>query len=76
MLQVAIYAYKERYIFKNFIKDQSFKTILLFIFGINNSFNLNYSDYNWNNFIETKFIDLNFVVTDDEWINFKNVCYN
>ena len=76
MLQVAIYAYEERYIFKNFIKDQSFKTILLFIFGLNNSFNLNYSDYNWNNFIETKFIDLNFVVTDDEWINFKNVCYN
>ena len=76
MLQVAIHAYEERYIFKNFIKDQSFKTILLFIFRLNNSFNLNFSDYNWNNFIEKKFIALNLVVTDDEWINFKNVCYN
>ena len=36
MLQVAIHAYEERYIFKDFIKNQSFKTILSFIFKLNN----------------------------------------
>ena len=54
MLQVAIHAYEKRYIFKNFINNQSFKTILSFIFKLNNSFDLNFSDYYWNNFIEKK----------------------
>ena len=76
MLQVAIHAYEERYIFKNFIKNQSFKTILSFIFKLNNSFDLNFSDYHWNNFIEKKLTDKNLFITDDEWINFKNICYN
>ena len=76
MLQVAIYAYEERYIFKNFIKNQSFKTILSFIFKLNNAFYLNFSDYYWNNFIEKKLKDKNLLITDDEWINFKNICYN
>ena len=76
MLQVAIYAYKERYVFKNFIKDQNFTTILSFIFGLNNSFDLNFRNYNWNNFVEKKVTDLDILVTDDEWINFKNICYN
>ena len=76
MLQVAIYAYKERDIFKNFIKDQSFRTILSFVFGLNSSFDLNFRDYNWNNFIDKKITDLNLFVTNDEWINFKNICYN
>ena len=76
MLQAAIHAYEERYIFKNFIKNQSFKTILSFIFKLNNSFDLNFSDYYWKNFIEKKYTDKNLFITDDEWINFKNICYN
>ena len=76
MLQVAIHAYEERYIFKNFINNQSFKTILSFVIKLNNSFDLNFSDYYWNNFIEKKFIDKNLFITDDEWMNFKNICYN
>ena len=76
MLQVAIHAYEERYIFKNFINNQSFKTILSFVFKLNNSFDLNFSDYYWNNFIEKKLTDKNLLITDDEWINFKNICYN
>ncbi len=76
MLQVAIHAYKERNIFKNFIEDQNFRTILSFVFGLNNSFDLNFNDYDWNNFSEKKLTDLSLFVTDDEWINFKNICYN
>ena len=76
MFQVAIHAYEERYIFKDFIKNQSFKTILSFVFKLNNSFVLNFSDYYWNNFIEKKFTDKNLFITDDEWMNFKNICYN
>ena len=76
MFQVAIHAYEKRYIFKNFIKNQSFKTILSFIFKLNNSFDLNFNDYYWNNFIEKKITDKNLFITDDEWINFKNICYN
>ena len=76
MLQVAIHAYEDRYIFKHFIKDQSFKTILSFIFRLNDTFDLNLSDYQWSNFIEKNLTDLNLFVTDDEWINFKNICYN
>ena len=76
MLQVAISTYKERKIFKNFIRNQSFRTNLSFVFGLNNSFDLNFRDYNWNNFIEKKITELNLFVTDDEWINFKNICYN
>ena len=76
MLQVAINTYKERKIFKNFIRNQSFRTNLSFVFGLNNFFDLNFKDYNWNNFIEKKITELNIFVTDDDWINFKNICYN
>ncbi len=76
MLEVAIYAYKNRHIFKYFLKDQSFITILSFVFGFYNSFDLNFNNYNWNNFTIEEKTDLNLLVTDEEWINFKNICYN
>ena len=76
ILQVTINEDKERRIFKTFVKDQSLMSILSFVFGINNSFDLNFRDYNWNNFYKKKKTDLNLLVTKDEWINFKNICYN
>ena len=76
MIKVAIYSYKERYIFKNFLNDQSLISIFSFIFGLNTSFNLNFENYNWSNFIERRNLDFDIFIKDEEWINFRNICYN
>ena len=76
MIKVAIYSYNKRYIFKNFLNDQSLITILSFIFGLNTSFNLNFEDYNWSNFIERSNLDFDIFIKDEEWINVRNICYN
>lgn len=76
MIQVAIYGYKERLIFKKLLKEQNFTTLLSFIFGIDKSFDLNFDDYLWTNFIISKKNNLNILLTEEEWINFRNICYN
>ena len=76
LISIAVEAYKERYVFKKFLKEQTFLNILVFTFGRSTSFDLDLNSFNWNYFFEkdktykTKYLE------QEEWINIKNICYN
>ncbi len=76
LIEVAVGVYKERYVFKNFLKEQSLIKILSFIFKIEIYFDLKIDNYNWEYFKERRISDQNIFISEEEWINLRNICYN
>lgn len=76
IIQVANYSYKQRIIFKYFLKNQKLITILSFLFGLNPIFEMNFNNYIWENFVQTNSNNMKINITSDEWINLKNLCFN
>ena len=76
IIQVATYSYKQRTIFKYFLKNQKLITILSFLFGLNPNFEMNFNNYVWKNFVQTNSNEISINITGEEWINLRNICFN